>query len=128
HEEPNTEIMGGLSRCTRSERRCGFFFEIARRSTRLCGLKKNMKSKLFVLATALGAFVFNAAAWDYEGHHAVNELALASLPANFPAFVLAPETRDRIAFLAGEADRWRNETSLKNGTGLALGHASGPDH
>src|ERR1035437_9578170 len=83
-----------------------------------------MKLKLFSSAVALGAFVFNAAAWDYDGHHAVNELALASLPTNFPAFVLTPETRDRIAFLAGEADRWRNETSTKNGTGLALGHVS----
>jgi hypothetical protein len=87
-----------------------------------------MKSKWFTFAAALGAFVFNAAAWDYEGHHAVNELALASLPTNFPAFVLTPEARVRIAYLAGEADRWRNETSLRNGTGLALGHASGPDH
>jgi hypothetical protein len=87
-----------------------------------------MKSKLFLFAAALGAFVFNAAAWDYEGHHAVNELALASLPTNFPAFALTPEARLRIAYLAGEADRWRNETSLRDGTGLALGHASGPDH
>jgi hypothetical protein len=87
-----------------------------------------MKSKLFVFAAALGALVWNAAAWDYEGHHAVNELALASLPTNFPAFALAPETRLRIAYLAGEADRWRNETSFRDGTGLALGHASGPDH
>jgi len=87
-----------------------------------------MKLKLLAFATVLGAFVFDAAAWDYEGHHAVNELALDSLPANFPAFALAPETRIRIEFLAGEADRWRNETSQKNGTGLALGHASGPDH
>lgn len=87
-----------------------------------------MNQKIFVVAALLGAFTLNAAAWDYEGHHAVNEIALATLPPNFPAFVLTPETRDRIAFLAGEADRWRNETSLKNGTGLALGHASGPDH
>ncbi len=87
-----------------------------------------MKSKLLPIAAALGVFVFNAAAWDYEGHHAVNELALASLPANFPAFVLTSEAQDRIAFLAGEPDRWRNETNPKNGTGLALGHASGPDH
>ncbi len=86
-------------------------------------------NRIFFTAVALfGSIVFNAAAWDYDGHHAVNELALASLPTNFPAFVLAPATRDRIAFLAGEADRWRNETSTKNGTGLALGHASGPDH
>src|SRR5271157_2938041 len=87
-----------------------------------------MKLKLFTFTAALGAFVFNAAAWDYEGHHAVNELALASLPTNFPAFALAPETRDRIAYLAGEADRWRNEKNLKNGTGLALAHAGEPDH
>ena len=87
-----------------------------------------MKSKLFTSATAWVALVFNAAAWDYEGHHAVNELALASLPKDFPAFAQTPEMRERIAFLAGEADRWRNETSLKNGTGLTLGHASGPDH
>jgi hypothetical protein len=87
-----------------------------------------MRPKLFLFAAALGVFVFNAQAWDYEGHQAVNELALASLPANFPAFALTPETRVRIAYLAGEPDRWRNETSLRNGTGLALGHASGPDH
>ncbi len=87
-----------------------------------------MKSKLLIIAAALGGLVFNAAAWDYEGHHAVNELALASLPTNFPAFVLTPDAKTRIAFLAGEADRWRNVTSTRNGTGLALGHCSGPDH
>ena len=87
-----------------------------------------MNQKFFTAVALFGSIVFNAAAWDYDGHHAVNELALASLPTNFPTFVLAPATRDRIAFLAGEADRWRNETSAKNGTGLALGHASGPDH
>jgi hypothetical protein len=80
------------------------------------------------MAAALGAFSFQAGAWDYEGHHAVNELALASLPANFPAFVLTSEARVRIAFLAGEPDRWRNVTSARNGTGLTLGHANGPDH
>ena len=42
--------------------------------------------------------------------------------------MLTTEARVRIAYLAGEPDRWRNETSLRNGTGLALGHASGPDH
>jgi len=87
-----------------------------------------MNLKCFTFAAALGAGIFNASAWDYDGHHAVNDLALASLPANFPAFALTPENRVRIGYLAGEADRWRNETSTKNGTGLALGHASGPDH
>ena len=87
-----------------------------------------MNWKIFTVVPLFCIIAFNADAWDYEGHHAVNELALASLPKNFPAFALTPTARDRIAFLAGEADRWRNETSVKNGTGLALGHASGPDH
>ena len=86
-----------------------------------------MHLKIFAVAAGLAAFTFSASAWDYEGHHAVNELALASLPANFP-IALKSKTRERIAYLAGEADRWRNETSLRNGTGLALGHASAPDH
>lgn len=63
-----------------------------------------------------------AMAWDYEGHRTVNQLALASLPTNFPAFALTPEARERVAFLAGEADRWRNtsDETFKN--------CSSPDH
>jgi hypothetical protein len=87
-----------------------------------------MRLKLLTVAAGLGALVLPARGWDYEGHHAVNELALASLPDEFPAFALTWEARGRIAYLGGEPDRWRNETNLRNGTGLALGHASGPDH
>jgi len=86
-----------------------------------------MNRLLFAVA-ASGVFALNAFAWDYEGHYVVNELALASLPTNFPAFTHTVAARKRIAYLAGEADRWRNETSFKNGTGLALGHVNGPDH
>ena len=78
-----------------------------------------MKKTCLSIVVALGAMVINSQAWDYEGHHAVNELALASLPPNFPAFLLKPDVQEHIAFLAGEADRWRSETSVKNGTGLA---------
>jgi hypothetical protein len=67
---------------------------------------------------AAGAF-----AWDYEGHRVVNQLALASLPTNFPAFVRAPAARERIAFLAGEPDRWRNTPDE-----LPLSQFNGPDH
>ncbi|HEX4342106.1 MAG TPA: hypothetical protein VH255_01870 [Verrucomicrobiae bacterium] len=75
----------------------------------------------------LGAFAFtqivsNAWAWNYPGHHTVNELALASLPTNFPAFVKTPAAQDRIAFLAGEPDRWRNTPEL------SLKHVNAPDH
>ena len=88
----------------------------------------NLKKLVLGIIGASGALVFNAAAWDYDGHRAVNELALAVLPTNFPAFVLVPEARERIAFLAGEADRWRNVTDVKTGHGLELGHVNGPDH
>ncbi len=51
-------------------------------------------------------------AWDYAGHRIVNQLALAGLPAEFPAFVHAPEAAERIAFLSGEPDRWRSVPDL----------------
>ncbi len=70
----------------------------------------------------LGAFTFNAGAWDYESHRAVNELALASLPSDFGGFELTPALKDRIAFLAGEPDRWQNVVDLP------LKHLCGPDH
>src|SRR5512134_2084486 len=77
-------------------------------------------------ALALLAFlqlgVHLALAWDYEGHRVVNQLALASLPTNFPAFVREPAAAERIAFLAGEMDRWRNTPDLP------LQHCNEPDH
>ncbi|MSU23546.1 MAG: hypothetical protein EXS32_06950 [Opitutus sp.] len=60
-------------------------------------------------------------AWDYEGHRMVNQVALAALPKDFPAFVQAPAAAERIAFLAGEADRWRNlsyDQPLYNGAAM----------
>lgn len=50
--------------------------------------------------------------WDYEGHRIVNQLALASLPKEFPQFVTAVANAERVAFLAGEPDRWRNVPDL----------------
>jgi hypothetical protein len=84
-----------------------------------------MRIKLpWMLAACFGWLsVVPVVAWDYEGHRAVNQLALAALPTNFPAFVRTAEARERIAFLAGEADRWRNITD-----DLSLAHCSNPDH
>lgn len=85
-----------------------------------------MKLKLLLAALFAIALSFmppSAAAWDYEGHRAVNQLALVALPANFPAFVKTPAARERIAFLAGEPDRWRNISDDPS-----LSHYSGPDH
>lgn len=78
------------------------------------------------LAALLGCSVFVSQpglAWDYEGHRVVNQLALAALPKDFPAFALTAAARERIAFLSGEADRWRNR-----GDDLPLAHFNGPDH
>ena len=74
----------------------------------LCGI---------ILFTNLSGF-----SWDYEGHRMVNQVALSSLPASFPTFVRTPVAQERIAFLAGEPDRWRNSTELP------LKHFNGPDH
>jgi hypothetical protein len=60
--------------------------------------------------------------WDYEAHRVINQLALASLPADFPAFVRPSEAQERVAFLGGEPDRWRNTPDL------LLRHFNGPDH
>ena len=43
-----------------------------------------------------------------SGHRIVNQVALASLPAEFPAFVKTAENAERLAFLSGEGDRFRN--------------------
>ncbi len=66
--------------------------------------------------------VATAHAWDYEGHRIVNQLALAALPADFPAFVRTPANAERISFLSGEPDRWRNIADLP------LKHYNGLDH
>ena len=89
-----------------------------------------MNKKYLSTVAAFAALILNSPAWDYEGHRSVNELGLAALPKDFPAFVREPATRERIIFLAGEADRWRNITDAKATPqrGLQLGHCSGPDH
>jgi hypothetical protein len=74
------------------------------------------------LAICLLAGAGTAWGWDYAGHRLVNQLALASLPTNFPAFVFTAAAKERIAFLGGEPDRWRNTPDLP------LRHGNGPDH
>lgn len=91
-------------------------------------MKKLLSLKTLV---AIAPFIFCSTtyAWDYEGHRWVNQIALASLPTNFPAFVRDAKAQERIAFLAGEPDRWRNQTSSQNPTGeLPLKHFNAPDH
>jgi hypothetical protein len=77
---------------------------------------------LFFAAALACVLVSPVRAWDYEGHRIVNQLALASLPTNFPAFVRMAAAAERVTFLAGEPDRWRNTTSP------TAKHSSAPDH
>src|SRR5690606_24500888 len=72
------------------------------------GMKFMQRLALVALLTVVPAL----RAWDYEGHRIVNQLALAALPQDFPEFVHEPEQAERIAFLAGEPDRWRNNSDL----------------
>ena len=81
-----------------------------------------MKTNRLAVTVALSAFTLNIGAWDYDGHHSINELALASLPKDFGGFTLTPVLKHRIAFLGGEPDRWRNVSDLP------LKHVNGPDH
>src|SRR5438094_6811342 len=94
---------------------------IAEKDLRREFMKKASLRALGLLAL-VQLWVNGASAWDYEGHRLVNQLALASLPTNFPAFVKTPEASERVAFLAGEADRWRNTPDLP------LKHCNEPEH
>ncbi|MEW6157334.1 MAG: hypothetical protein AB1813_07870 [Verrucomicrobiota bacterium] len=84
-------------------------------------MNRRFTSLLVLLGAAFSAAI-SISAFDYEGHRVVNQLALSSLPADFPAFVRDAAARERIAFLSGEPDRWRNTPEL------ALRHCNGPDH
>jgi hypothetical protein len=100
-----------------------FFFANGTNSVRLERSKSQIMCKTtLTLAAALAALTLNVGAWDYDGHRAINELALASLPADFGGFALTPAMKERVAFLGGEADRWRNVGDLP------LKHVNGPDH
>ena len=77
---------------------------------------------LFAALAAVAVTSTALRAWDYEGHRMVNEIALASLPADFPKFVHEADNAERIAFLAGEPDRWRNVPDL------SLRNVNDPDH
>lgn len=90
----------------------------------LVALAHSRAVKSRFLASLLLAFVvvLPLRAWDYEGHRTVNLLALDSLPVSFPAALRDAAARERVAFLAGEPDRWRNTNDKP------LRHLNGLDH
>jgi hypothetical protein len=83
---------------------------------------KRLSASTLALLAFLQFGTHLARAWDFEGHRTVNLLALSTLPTNFPAFVREPAAAERIGFLAGEMDRWRNTPDLP------LKQYSFPDH
>lgn len=85
---------------------------------------RGVKSRLLALCSLAFVAVLPLQAWDYEGHRAVNQLALASLPTNFPAALRDAAAQERVAFLAGEPDRWRNLQT----TDRSFRHVNGLDH
>ena len=81
---------------------------------------KHQRSVIAAIAAVL--FTLTAHAWDYERHRLINDLALTTLSKDFPAFVRLPANRERILFLSGEPDRWRNNRDR------ALRHLNSLDH
>jgi len=78
--------------------------------------------RLAGIAGCLCLMISQSAAWDYEIHRIIDEIAIASLPTNYPAFVFEPANKERILFLSGEPDRWRNTPEME------LRHQNHPDH
>jgi len=70
----------------------------------------------------LSLSICGSVGFDYEGHRWINRLAVSVLPADFPTFATTESARERLAFLGGEPDRWRNSKEL------ALRHVNNPDH
>lgn len=94
------------------------FFPAPDGSATLCA---RMKVLLALFAVSQLALV-SLRAWDYEGHRIVNQIAITSLPADFPIDVRNAQVAERIAFLSGEPDRWRNSQ------GVTFKHVHAPDH
>jgi hypothetical protein len=84
-------------------------------------MKRTFACALTLLAL-LPFGAYNASAWDYTYHRLINLAALESLPTNFPAFMRTPAAVERIGFLSGEPDRWRNVQDV------SFSHCTAPDH
>jgi hypothetical protein len=75
-----------------------------------------------IACVVLGMSPVASRAWYEPGHRIINQLAINSLPADFPSWVRDPKVAERIVFLSQEPDRWRRtHESL-------LQHENAPDH
>jgi len=94
---------------------------VARRASHRQFGEVNLARVILTAALVVG-FGETAFGFDYLRHRLINRLALGTLPKEFPAFVRLPANAERIQFLGGEPDRWRNNRDR------ALRHLNNPDH
>jgi len=82
-----------------------------------------MKSKRLIL-TALVLFSSSLPCfgWGSEGHRIINRLAVQSLPADVPAFLITPAALAELEYLGPEPDRWRSPGEAE------LSAMQAPDH
>ncbi len=71
----------------------------------------------WMLASPLSVF-----AWGNDGHRLINRLAVASLPADMPAFLRTQTSLDEVEYLGPEPDRWRSPAEPE------LNAAQAPEH
>ncbi len=76
--------------------------------------RTSLLSRVFHATLAVSVVVLitvqprTARAWGSDGHRMINRLAVASLPADVPAFLRSPAAIDEIEYLGPEPDRWRS--------------------
>lgn len=84
--------------------------------------KQQLRAAGFLAAILTLAYAGTARAWDEEGHVIITKLAIASLPADAPAWLKTPEACERLCYLSAEPDRWRGQRSLQ------VDHCNNADH
>jgi hypothetical protein len=60
--------------------------------------------------------------WGSDGHHMINAIAIATLPADVPKFLTSPAAVAEITWLGPEPDRWRSPMEPE------LNSAQSPEH
>jgi hypothetical protein len=73
-----------------------------------------------------GALLFAATqrslAWGVDGHHIINQLACAGLPADVPAFLRSPQAMNSMVYYAPLPDHWRGSLEPQLATATAPEH------
>lgn len=67
-------------------------------------------------------FVQQGFAWGHDGHSMINQVAVASLPADVPEFLRSKAAQEAVYFYGPEPDHWREKTEP------ALYAAISPEH